>query len=55
MRAHVPTQSEDGVEVDLHHFGKVGVGKQVGRVSTLDAGAVDQDADGVPIGEDAWH
>lgn len=53
MGRDVATQREGGVEVDLEHLGEVGVGEGLGRVSALDAGAVDEEADLVAVGEDA--
>lgn len=52
VRAKVAAQREDGVEVDLHDLVEVGVGEPVARVPALDAGAVDEDADLVAVGED---
>lgn len=50
--ADVAAQGEDAVDVDLHDLVEVAVGKRLAGVPPLDAGAVDEDADGVAVGED---
>lgn len=52
MRGHVPTEGKGGVEVDLDDLIEVAVGEGFGGVAALDAGAVDEDADLVAVGED---
>lgn len=52
MGADVAAQGEDAVDVDLHDLVEVAVGKRLAGVPPLDAGAVDEDADGVAVGED---
>lgn len=41
------------MQVDLQDLGEVGVREGFGRVAALDAGAVDEDAELVAVGEDA--
>ena len=53
--ADVAAQGEDGVEVDLHDLGEDIVGKGLAGVAALDAGAGDEDADLVAVGEDLGH
>lgn len=53
VRGNIAAQGKGRVEVDLDDFVKVRVGKGFGRVAALDAGAVDEDADLVAVGEDA--
>lgn len=55
VRGDVAAQREGRVEVDLQDLGKVGVGEGLGGVAPLDAGAVDQQADLVAVGEDGGH
>lgn len=55
VRGHVAAQREGRAEVDLQHLGKVGVREGLRGVAALDAGAVDEDAQLVPVGEDARH
>lgn len=50
--ASVAAEGEDGVEVDLDHVVEVLVGELFAGVPSLDAGAVDEDADLVAVGED---
>jgi hypothetical protein len=50
--ADVAGEGEDGVEVDLHDLVEVVVWELVAGVAALDAGAVDEDADLVAVGED---
>lgn len=52
MGADVAAEGEDGVEVDLDDLVEVAVGELFTGVTTLDAGAVDEDADLVLVGED---
>lgn len=53
VRGHIAAQCKRGVEVDLDDFVEVAVGEGFGGVAALDAGAVDEDADLVAVGEDA--
>lgn len=53
MRGDVAAERKGCVEVDLDDFVEVGVGESFGGVAALDAGAVDEDADLVAVGEDA--
>lgn len=53
MRGDVAAQGKGRVEVHLQNLSKVGVGERLGGVAALDAGAVDQEADLVAVGEDA--
>lgn len=52
MSADVAAQGKDRVEVDLYDLGKVIVGEFLAGVPALDAGAGDEDADLVAVGED---
>lgn len=52
MGGDVAAQGEGGVEVDLQDLGEVGVREGLGGVAALDAGAVDEEADLVAVGED---
>lgn len=51
MGADIPTQGEDGGEVDLDDIVEVGVGEGFAGVTALDASAVDEYADLVVVGE----
>lgn len=53
MRGDVAAQRKGRGQVDLQDLGEVGVGEGFGRVAALDAGAVDEDAQLVAVGEDA--
>lgn len=55
VRGDVAAQREGRRQVDLQDLGEVGVREGFGRVPALDARAVDEDADLVPVGEDAGH
>lgn len=52
MRGDVAAQRKGRVEVDLQDLGEIAVGELFGRVAALDAGAVDEEADLVAVGED---
>lgn len=52
MAADVAAQGEDGVEVDLDDLVEVAVGEVLAGVPALDAGAVDEDAHLVAVGQD---
>lgn len=54
MRGNVAAKRKRRVEVDLDDVVEVRVWKDFGRVSPLDAGAIDEDADLEAVGEDAW-
>lgn len=52
MSADFAAEGEDGGEVDLEHLVPVAVGELMARVSSLDAGTVDEDVDPVAVAED---
>ena len=52
MRADIPSELEDGRQVNLQHGFPVVVWKLVGRVTPLDTAAVEQDVYSVTVFED---
>jgi hypothetical protein len=52
--AYVAAEGEDGGQIDLEHVLPVAVGEFVRWVTTLDAGAVEQNVDAVLVLEDFW-
>lgn len=52
MCGYVAAEREDGAEVHLEDFVPVVAGELVRVVAPLDAGGVDEDVDGVLVGED---
>jgi hypothetical protein len=52
--ADFAAESEDCAQVDLKHFVPVIVGKLVGRMTALNATAVQENVDIVAVFEDLW-
>jgi len=50
MGAYFATKGEDRCEVCLKDFVPIRVGKEMGCMTALDAGAVEKDVDGVTLG-----
>ena len=55
MRTNVAAEREDGAEVNLQDVVPIRGGELVGRMTPLDASAVDEDVDGMVVGENGGN